>query len=105
MNPDRKQLDAPYTKDEIDTTNAAVTTRVRDCVSSVILSYLHEFHPEYTHDKGAESIVESVLPVVFCLMEDSMLTGRYIAEEKIVKMLKDAGAIKMQPVSASNLQN
>ena len=105
MNPNRKHIDTPYTKDELEKTVATVNQHIKDAVYSVILAYLHEFHPEYTHDNGAESIVETVLPVVLCMVEDGMRTGEYIAERRIAQMLVDVKAIKMQPVSASNIQN
>jgi hypothetical protein len=87
MEPENKKLDTPYTKDDVEKTDAAVNQRVKDAISSLILAYLHEFHPEYTHDEGAESIVESVLPVVLCLVEDGMRTGEYMAERRIAQML------------------
>lgn len=104
----KRQLDTPYTKEEIDATNTSVSQYVKDAVSSVILAYLHEFKPEYTHDNGAESIVESVLPVVLCLVEDGMMTGEFMAEKKIMQRLYEKqalNALSKMPASSSHMQN
>jgi hypothetical protein len=108
MGQNKRKLDTPYTKDELEKTAASVNQHIKDAVYSVILAYLHEFQPEYTHDNGAESIVNSVLPVVLCLIEDGMLSGQDIAEHKIMQQLYEKQALfalSKLPPSSSRMQN
>ena len=99
-----RKLDTPYTKEEIEATQ--VSESLRAAISKVVSTYVVEF--QGVTQEWANENTPKFLPVIFALIEDGMLTGQYIAEQKIARMLYDnqaLNALSKMTMSASNIQN